>query len=119
MTTTPKLLNQDESLPIKTNFWWRFCKYLLVGIIANGMLWAIALFYLKKIPPTYTSKAVINVAGNGPGVNVNLPEIGQAYTSGGSGFSSASSDPRENYKLIASSKTVLDRAAESLNLTPG
>ena len=118
MATTRNLVNQNESLPIKTNFWWRFAKYLLVGIIANGSLWAIALFYLKQTPPTYTSEAVINVAGNGPGVNVNLPEIGQAYTSGGSGFSSASSDPRENYKLIASSKTLIKEAAKSLNLTP-
>ena len=118
MATTPNLLNQDQPLPIKTNFWWRFVKYLLVGIIANGSLWTIALSYLKNTPLTYTSEAVINVAGNGPGVSVNLPEIGQAYTSGGSGFNSASSDPRENYKLIASSKTVIDLAAESLNLTP-
>ena len=97
---------------------WRWLKYLLVCTIANGGLWFASLYYLKTTAPTYTSQATTNVAGNAPGVSVNLPEIGQAYTSGGSGFSSSSSDPRENYKFIASSESIIEEAAEELKMTP-
>ena len=56
------------------------------------------------------------MAANGSGVSVNLPDIGQANTSGSSAFGSSSSDPRENYKIIASSATVIKAAANSLKI---
>ncbi len=93
----------------------RFLRYLGVAALGNGMLWALSLYYLKNTPPTYTSQLILNVAGSGQGVNVNLPDIGQAVTSTTSAFGS-SSDPRENYKLIASNNTVLQKASESLDL---
>ena len=91
---------------------WRFLKYLLVSIIANGGLWFVSFYYLKNTPPTYTSQITTNVTGNAPGVSVDLPDRGQAYTSGAGGYSSSSSDPRENYKFIASSESVLKEAAK-------
>ncbi|MGY6530560.1 MAG: GumC family protein [Cyanobacterium sp.] len=93
----------------------RFLRYLGVAALGNGMLWALSLYYLKNTPPTYTSELILNVAGSGQGVNVNLPDIGQAVTSTTSAFGS-SSDPRENYKLIASNNTVLQKASDSLEL---
>ncbi|OKH23513.1 hypothetical protein NIES593_09800 [Hydrococcus rivularis NIES-593] len=116
MAITPKSLTDEKSKPIGRSLWWRFLKYAIVGIFANAGLWAIAIIYLKNTPPTYTSEATLNVAGNGPGVSVNLPEIGQAYTSSASAFGSSSSDPRENYKIIASSATVIKAAAQSLKI---
>ena len=95
----------------------RFSKYLLVGTLSNTTLWAGTFHYLETTPPTYTSEALINVAGGGPGVNVNLPEIGQAVTSSSSSFSSSSSDPRENYKLVAMGPAVLKAAASNINMT--
>ncbi|MBF2020950.1 MAG: hypothetical protein IGR93_12800 [Hydrococcus sp. C42_A2020_068] len=116
MAIIPKSLTDEKSKPVGRSLWWRFLKYAIVGIFANAGLWAIAIVYLKNTPPTYTSEATLNVAGNGPGVSVNLPEIGQAYTSSASAFGSSSSDPRENYKIIASSATVIKAAAQSLNI---
>ncbi|MGI0480114.1 GumC family protein [Geminocystis sp. CENA526] len=94
---------------------WRIFRYLGVAALANGMVWGLALYYLKTTMPSYTSELILNVAGSGQGVNVNLPDIGQAVTSTTSAFGS-SSDPRENYKLIASNNTVLQEAANSLKL---
>jgi uncharacterized protein involved in exopolysaccharide biosynthesis len=116
MEITPKPLTSEKSKLSKQSLWWRFIKYSIVGILANSGLWAIAIVYLKSTPSTYTSEAIFNVAGSGPGVSVNLPDIGQASTSGASAFGSASSDPRENYKIIASSTTTIEAAAKSLKI---
>ncbi|WP_052055220.1 hypothetical protein [Myxosarcina sp. GI1] len=94
---------------------WRWLRYLLVGAICNGAVWGLALSYLKKTPLTFTSDSVIHVAGGSPGVSVNLPSIGQANTSSGTSFG-AHSDPRENYKLMMTSETVLETAAQSLDI---
>jgi uncharacterized protein involved in exopolysaccharide biosynthesis len=91
-------------------------KYLGFAGISNGLLWGLSLAYLKNTPPSYSSELILNVAGNGQGVNVNLPDIGQAATSTTSAFGS-SSDPRENYKLIGSGTTVVKAAAKSLKMT--
>jgi uncharacterized protein involved in exopolysaccharide biosynthesis len=115
------MASSSESLSIKTkessrtNHWLRWVKYIGLGAICNAAVWGLSLSYLKKTPLTYTSELVIHVAGGAPGVSVNLPSIGQANTSSGTSFG-AHSDPRENYKLMASSETVLKAAAESLNL---
>lgn len=99
----------------KKHLWLRWLKYLLLGAICNGAVWGLALTYLKKTPLTFTSELVIHVAGVSPGVSVNLPSIGQANTSSGTSFGSHS-DPRENYKLMATSGTVLKIAAASLEM---
>lgn len=113
MDTTVKSLTDKKS---QGSLWLRFLKYIILGILVNGGLWALAISYLKNTPPTYTSEAIFNVAGNGPGVSVNLPDIGQAFTSGASGMASSSSDPRESYKIIASSSTTLEAAAKLLKI---
>ena len=107
----------ERSPKPQQDHWLRWLKYLLVGAICNGAVWMLALSYLKKTPPTYTSTLVIHVAGSSPGVSVNLPDIGQANTSSGTAFGSHS-DPRENYKLMMTSETILNIAAKALNLSP-
>ncbi|MGF1540688.1 MAG: GumC family protein [Pleurocapsa sp.] len=94
----------------------RWLKYLLFAAICNGAVWGLAITYLKKTPLSFTSEMVIHLAGGSPGVSVNLPSIGQANTSSGTSFG-AHSDPRENYKLMATSGTVLTIAAESLEIS--
>ena len=95
--------------------WLRWLKYLLLGALCNVGLVSFSLYYLKKTPPTYISELIIHVAGSGPGVSVNLPSIGQANTSSATAFGSHS-DPRENYKLMATSDTVLSAAASALDI---
>lgn len=91
---------------------WRFGRYVIVGSLSNALLWGGTINFLKTTPPTYRSSVVLNVVGGGPGVNLNLPDIGQAVTSSQSSFNSAHSDPRDNYKEIAMSGSVLDAASE-------
>lgn len=99
----------------KKRYWLRWLKYLLLGAICNAAVWGLAIAYLKKTPLSFTSELVLHVAGGSPGVSVNLPSIGQANTSSGTSFG-AHSDPRENYKLMATNATVLKAAAESLKM---
>ena len=96
--------------------WLRWIKYILLAVLCNGALVALSVAYLKKTPPTYTSEALIHVASGGSGVSVNLPSIGQATTSSGTSFGSHS-DPKENFKLMATSPTILQTAANDLEVT--
>ncbi|MGL4882950.1 MAG: hypothetical protein ACRC8K_18120, partial [Waterburya sp.] len=115
MSSSSESLVTIEEKTTKKHLWLRWLKYLLLGAICNGAVWGLALTYLKKTPLTFTSELVIHVAGVSPGVSVNLPSIGQANTSSGTSFGSHS-DPRENYKLMATSGTVLKIAAASLEM---
>jgi uncharacterized protein involved in exopolysaccharide biosynthesis len=116
MSSSSESLVTIEEKITKKYLWLRWLKYLLFGVICNGALWGLALTYIKKTPPTFTSELVIHVAGGLPGVSVNLPSIGQANTSSGTAFG-AHADPRENYKLMATSGAVLKIAAESLKIS--
>ncbi|BAU13977.1 hypothetical protein LEP3755_45210 [Leptolyngbya sp. NIES-3755] len=94
---------------------WRV--YLLMWLLINTTIWSAAILYLKKAKPTYISEWALILPGTGPGVSVNLPEIGQASSSSSSAFGGASSDPRANYQFIATSDAVLGRAATQMNLS--
>ena len=111
-STSNSLLPQDNSRKIP---WFRWLKYLLLGALCNVGLFGLSFSYLEKTPSTYISKLIVHVGGSGPGVSVNLPSVGQANTSSGTTFGSRS-DPRENYKLMATSATVLDAAAIALEI---
>jgi capsule polysaccharide export protein KpsE/RkpR len=115
MKSTPQPLAIKDEKSAKQRIWLRWVKYFGLGIFCNGLTLGLAFSYLKKTPPTYTSELLLHVAGNAPGVSVNLPDIGQANTSSATSFG-ANSDPRENYKTIATSPTVLSIAAKSLKI---
>ena len=112
MEDNPKLIPPTSQEMI----WLRWLKYILVAALCNGALVALSVAYLKKTPPTYTSEALIHVASGGSGVSVNLPSIGQATTSSGTAFGSHS-DPKENFKLMATSATILQKAADEIEVT--
>ncbi len=95
------------------NGWW---KYLSLGLVANTLLWAIVLLYVKLAPRTYTSQMVINIPGSSTLTQVDVPGIGRTSVQNTSPYAS-SQDPRENYKLILSSDAVLDTAARQLNVS--
>ena len=114
-SSSESIVTTVEEKTTKKRYWLRWLKYLLLSAICNGAVWVLALTYLKKTPLTFTSELIIHVAGGSPGVSVNLPSIGQANTSSSTSFGSHS-DPRENYKLMATSETVLETAAESLEI---
>jgi uncharacterized protein involved in exopolysaccharide biosynthesis len=110
-----KLIVVNIGKLIRRGKWLRWSKYLIIFGLCNSAVWGLALSYLKKTPPSYTSGLLLHVAGGGPGVSLNLPDIGQANTSGGTSFG-ADSDPRENYKLMLMSSTILKAAAARLDI---
>jgi DNA-binding NarL/FixJ family response regulator/uncharacterized protein involved in exopolysaccharide biosynthesis len=92
--------------------------YLIIWLVGNILLWSASLLYLKFKSPTYSSTWTIALPGTASSTSINLPEIGQASSQNQSPFSSLVSDPRENYKLLATSEDVIEPAAQSLMMTP-
>ncbi|NJL09981.1 MAG: hypothetical protein HC908_06770 [Calothrix sp. SM1_7_51] len=93
---------------------WTAC--LLGIIVVNAAIWSLTLTYLNKAKRTYVSDWSITIPGVASNTNINLPEIGQATSQNYSAYAASSYDPRENYKLLASSDDVIRAAATSLNL---
>lgn len=115
MTSPSESLTGQDKKAKNNNNWLRWIKYLVLGVICNGFVWGLAIFYLKNTPTTYTSKLVLHVAGSDPAVSINLPSIGQAQTSSSTSFG-AHSDARENYKLIANSNSVVQNTAAVMEI---
>jgi len=91
--------------------------YLILGLVINGGIWAAALFYLKVKEPSYTSEIVISLPGSESSSSVNIPGIGQAYSQNPSAYTNTTAkDPRENYKFLVQSGSVLKAAANQLNM---
>ena len=114
-SSSESLTTTVQEKTTKKRYLIRWFKYLVLGGICNAAVWGLALTYLKKTPLTFTSEIVLHVNSGSPFVSVNLPSIGQANSSSGTPFGTHS-DPRENYKLMASSTTVLSKAAEALSI---
>ncbi len=91
--------------------------YLIIWLVGNIFLWSASLLYLIFKPPTYSSIWTIALPGTASSTSINLPEIGQASSQNQSPFSNLVSDPRENYKLLATSEDVIEPAAKSLRMT--
>ncbi|NJL51864.1 MAG: response regulator transcription factor [Hydrococcus sp. SU_1_0] len=92
--------------------------YLGIWLLGNACLWGGSLLYLKLVSPVYSSNWTIALPGTASSTSVNLPDIGQASSENQSPFSNLTSDPRENYKLLAESEDVVDAAAQSLKSHP-
>lgn len=98
---------------VLTNRWTR---YIVLCGIANSVIWGASLSYLKTAKPTYTSAWALILPGASFGVNFNLPDIGQASSSNGSGMGSSQYDPRANYQYIFTSDPVIQSAAKKAKL---
>ncbi|HEY9826112.1 MAG TPA: hypothetical protein V6D19_11730 [Stenomitos sp.] len=106
---------EDVNEPNERESSWR--QYLFLLIASNIIIWITALAYLKISPRLYTSQWTAILPSVASNTSVNLPGIGNTSTEQNSPYSDLSQDPRENYKLLASSKAVLQMAAKSLNLS--
>ncbi|HEY9844932.1 MAG TPA: hypothetical protein V6D03_01925, partial [Candidatus Caenarcaniphilales bacterium] len=107
-----------ELLPVNKGARLQRLGYPGLVILANALIWGSAFLYLKMAPPIYTSKWAVTLPGAAPGINVNLPDVGEASsTNSNPPTSSETSDPRANYKFIVSSQPVLTAAADSINMT--
>jgi uncharacterized protein involved in exopolysaccharide biosynthesis len=95
----------------------RWFRYLVLILLLNSAIWGLTVFYLKYAKPTYTSEWAITLPGSAPGIDINLPNIGQASSSSNSPFGGATTDPRANYQFIAMSDVVLNKAATAVHET--
>ncbi|AFY27562.1 hypothetical protein [Cyanobium gracile] len=108
-----KLSQKYSQLPflfhwLSRNRWNRY--YLLMGM-ANGFIWISALLYLLLTKPIYTSRWALILPSTSSATNLNLPDIGQATSSSGSGLGSSTYDTRANYEYIFESEQVIKEAA--------
>jgi uncharacterized protein involved in exopolysaccharide biosynthesis len=96
----------------------RWLRYIILSALGNTFIWGSSLQYLKVTKPTYTSEWGLILSSGSFGVNVNLPEIGQASSSSGSALGSSTYDPRANYEYIFTSEAILKDAAAIAKMPP-
>ncbi len=90
--------------------------YLGLGLLANALIWGLALAYLKLAPETYQSEFGLNVLGSSATAEVTLPDGGRAAQSPAA-YSPATEDPRTDYVYLLQSPDIIKEAAEKVNLT--
>ena len=80
--------------------------YLGLGLLANTLIWGLALAYLKLAPTTYTSEWGLNVLDTAASADVTLPEGGRAALNP-AGYNPVRRDPRTDYVYLAQSPDIL------------
>jgi uncharacterized protein involved in exopolysaccharide biosynthesis len=92
----------------------RLVYYLGAVVLVTFLLSVITGLYLQFAPRRYSSKMVLNLPSTNSFTRVDVPGLGGASVQNTSPYASAQ-DPRENYKIIASSDQVLERTAKILD----
>lgn len=96
----------------------RWLLYLFLGLVGNASMWSLALFYLKATPPVYESSWTLSLPGTVANTKISLPNTGAAEAQGVSPYANTAQDPREIYKVIASSEVVQKAAATQAKISP-
>lgn len=109
IVTTKKLWDKPESKP---KFRWQY--WLIGWAVLNVSVWGLTLLHFKLKPPIYTSKWSVILPGNAK-VKLNLPDVGQADF--GINNSVEDFDPRNNISYIATSSSILSKAAETIDVS--
>ena len=112
-TAKQKLRNFLFTWPERNH--WR--RYLLGAFASVAGIWALAVAYYALTPVSFTSKFTFILPGSGSGASVSLDSIGQASSQSASPFSTPALSPKVIYREIATSETVLQKAADSMKMT--
>ncbi len=91
--------------------------YLALGISLSLIIWISIGLFVSLQKTRYVSEWTLILPGVGKGHSVSLDSIGQASATATSPFGSSALDPKVNYKHLALSQPVLERAAKSLDLS--
>lgn len=91
--------------------------YLVVGLVSYLLVALLVAAYLAK-EPVYTSNMELVLPGTGNSSSVSLNDIGEVVSKTNAPFSGGGFNPRINYKEMLSSRTVIERAAIDLNISP-
>ena len=92
-------------------------RFVTLGVLFNGLVWLLALAYLKLTPPSYTSQWGVKILEIDSGVEVVLPDGGKATPAAGGWTPPTGQDPRNDYVYVATSPDLLAEAAKLANLT--
>jgi len=90
--------------------------YLGLGLLANTVIWGLALAYLRLAPTSYVSEWALNVLGTTPSADVTLPDSGRATRTPAT-YSPSVEDPRTDYVYLAQSPDILKEAANRVGLS--
>ena len=101
---------QTESKPRSKKF------YLTILLLGNLVIWGGSLAYLQFKKPSYESKWAIALPASNSSTSIEIPGVGQASSQSESPYNSDFSDPRENYKFLASTEEVIENAAQKLGM---
>ncbi|RLT96776.1 GumC family protein [Ketobacter sp.] len=89
--------------------------YVLWAALCYGIVTAVLLAYLRQTP-VYSSSMALVLPGSGSSNSVRLNEVGHVSSSTQSPYSSATFNPRVNYREILKSREVLNAAATEVAL---
>lgn len=87
--------------------------YLGASLLLTAALSCVTGIYLQFAPKRYRSGMTLNLPSVSSATQVNVPGLGGTSVQNVSPYAS-SQDPRENYKIIASSDQVLEKAANRM-----
>ncbi|MEL6580023.1 MAG: response regulator [Cyanobacteria bacterium J06621_12] len=92
-------------------------RFLTWGLLSNGLVWLLALAYLKLTPPTYTSQWGVKILEIDSGVEVVLPDGGKATSAAGGWTPPTGQDTRNDYVYVATSPDLIEEAATLANVS--
>ena len=95
----------------------KLSNFLSWGLLLNGLVWFLAVAYLKLTPPTYTSQWGVKILEIDSGVEVVLPDGGKAAPAAGGWTPPTDRDPRNDYVYVATSPELLAEVANLANQT--
>ena len=110
---TPLYVDRQIDKRLKPNL----SRFITLGVLFNGLVWILALAYLKLTPPTYTSQWGVKILEIDSGVEVVLPDGGKATPAAGGWTPPTGQDPRNDYVYVATSPDLLAEAAKLANLS--
>ena len=91
--------------------------YLVVAVMCYALIGLFTALYLAKTP-VYTSDMELVLPGTGNSSSVSLNDIGEVVSKTSTPYAGGGFNPRINYKEMLSSRTVIERAADSLKISP-
>jgi len=115
--------NNLDPLPLKKRTIWEKLglskrrRYFWAAVFNLTVIWVGAISFVIYTPDKYVSDFTLLIPGAGAGSSISLDDLGQATTSVNSAYTSTKVDPKTNYKAIAMSTVVIEKAAQASGIT--
>ncbi len=106
----------SQTLPLRRSARVSKLGYLGLGLLANTLIWGLALAYLKLSPTTYKSEWGLSVLNSAAAADVTLPEGGRAALAP-EAYNASPKDSRTDYVYLATSPDILKEAAAQVGVS--